>query len=184
VSPYLETSAFMGALVIRLALACIFAQSALHALRDLATHTAIVKQYRLVPDALASFVAFLIPVTMLIAAVALLLPATASGAAGIGAALMVIFAAAIAVNLARGRDQIDCGCGGAPGQRLSAGLVVRNVILAMLLLGTTFAPTEGAVDATLVTGVLGGAGSFVAIYFATNALLHNRFVFRAAGDRR
>jgi Methylamine utilisation protein MauE len=181
VSAYLETFAFMGALVVRLAVAWIFAQSALHALRNLPVHTAIIEQYRLVPEALTAFVAFFVPATMLAVAVGLLVSTTASAAALLGAMLMAMFSAAIAINLARGRAQIDCGCGGAPGQQLSSGLVVRNVILAALLLCVAFAPYRGAVDAAVVIGVLGGAGTFVGFYFATDALLNNRSVLRGRG---
>ena len=46
-----------------------------------------------------------------------------------GAALLLAYAAVMAINLVRGRRFIDCGCGGAA-QPLSLGLVLRNVVLA------------------------------------------------------
>jgi hypothetical protein len=51
------------------------------------------------------------------------------------AALLALYSAAIVVNLARGRREIDCGCFG-PAQRqpLSPALVLRNGVLIALAL--------------------------------------------------
>lgn len=48
----------------------------------------------------------------------------------IAASLLALYAAAMSINLVRGRV-LDCGCGGAP-QPLSWGLVVRNGVLAAM----------------------------------------------------
>ena len=62
-----------------------------------------------------------------------------------GAGLLLVYAAAIALNLARGRDAIDCGCG-APGDERSIGvdLVARNLVLAALALGAALPATARA----------------------------------------
>lgn len=74
----------------------------------------------------------------------------------LAALLLSLYALAIAVNLKRGRTQIECGCGGAP-QWLSAGLVWRNwVLIALLLVPLWHMPTGLAVSeiaAALLAGV-------------------------------
>ncbi len=184
ISQPLEAFAFMAGLIIRLAVAGIFLHSALHALRDPFTHIGIVQQYRLLPAWITPVVAMGIPVAMLVNAVALLIPASAPAAAWAAAFLLALFSVAIAVNLARGRESIDCGCGGAPGQRLSAGLVVRNGILLMLLVCAATAPVYGEVDVAVLIGVIGGAATTIGFYFAANVMLHNRSVFGAMGVGR
>ena len=84
------------------------------------------------------------------AALGLLLPATRALAAATLMALLVLFAAAMAINLGRGRSDIDCGCFiGVQKQRISWALVVRNLVLAgfglMLLVeetGRALAPLD------------------------------------------
>ena len=67
------------------------------------------------------------------AAVALAV-ARAWGLAG-AAALLALYAAAIAVNLARGRRHLDCGCAGPALRRpISGWLVVRNLVLVAIAL--------------------------------------------------
>jgi hypothetical protein len=82
---------------------------------------------------------------------------------------------AVAINLARGRADIDCGCGGAEGrQRLSWGLVARNTILmAVLVIGAepTGPRALGVFDvATLTFAALALYG----LYVCASQLLANR----------
>jgi uncharacterized membrane protein YphA (DoxX/SURF4 family) len=60
---------------------------------------------------------------------ALLVPSLGRGAALAGAAMLLLYTAAIVLNLARGRRDIDCGCAG-PLRRTSLHewLVARNVL--------------------------------------------------------
>lgn len=175
---YIEAFVFVGSLIVRIGVAGILAHSAIHALLDRPSHRAVIHEYRLVPERLESFISWVLPMTMLVAAVGLLVPGTAAVSAVLTTLLLVLFAGAIVVNIARGRDEIDCGCGGAPGQRLSAGLVVRNLILAMLLLGTSRSPSQGPMDFAVAVITLGGASVFLGMYFTANALLANQAAFR------
>jgi hypothetical protein len=167
------TGLFMAGGVARLALAAIFTGSALTALRDLKLHAAIVEQYRILPAGLASPVALALPLLSVAAAVLLLAAPLASWGAMLSFALLSSFTGAIGVNLARGRRDIDCGCGGADGQRLSGGLVVRNLALMGFSLVALWAPSRGVIEASSVTGMVGGGASVVALYFAANQLLVN-----------
>ena len=105
----------------------------------------IVANYRLLPDRTVSLVAGLLPIVECIIGVALLLGIGAlPGLAGGG--LLLVFAAAMAINLMRGRNDIHCGCGRTDlrhGLRWSA--VARNLVLASLLFASMGAPAIGNV---------------------------------------
>jgi hypothetical protein len=103
-------------------------------------------------------VAWAVPAAEAAVAVLLVAPATSAiGKAG-AVALMVAYAAAIGVNLARGRRHIDCGCAGPRARRpIGAGLVVRNALLAAVALAA-LAPVHARplvwVDALTVSGAV------------------------------
>jgi hypothetical protein len=92
---------------------------------------AIVRNYDLVPSAAAPAVARLLPIIEVCVGAALFLRLAPGFTGPAAAALFLLFGAAIAVNLLRGRTNIACGCFGphenAP---LSWFQVVRNVGLA------------------------------------------------------
>jgi hypothetical protein len=160
-------------------MAAIFAQSAWHALRDPAQHEAVVAGYRLLPGWAVRPAAWGLPVLSGVAALLLLVPATAVTGAVLGLGLMGVFTAAIGVNVRRGRVDIDCGCGAASGQRISGALLTRNFVLAGALGCASLAPRGGIVDGLTLLSVLGGAGGATALYFAAGQLLANRAVLRA-----
>ncbi|HXZ85468.1 MAG TPA: MauE/DoxX family redox-associated membrane protein [Myxococcota bacterium] len=116
-------------LALRAALSLLFAAAALHKLRDLANFRAAFAEYRVLPGALLHIGVWLVPA--LEAGVALALAAPGRLGPVAAAALLTAYGAAIALNLARGRRQLDCGCLG-PGQRqpISGALVARNALLA------------------------------------------------------
>jgi Methylamine utilisation protein MauE len=119
----------------RLALAAVFALAAITKLRALDEFVGVVHNYRVLPEILVRPVAYGLP--PLEAAIALgLLIAPARTPAAIGAAaLLVVFSLAMAVNLVRGRVEIDCGCfASALKQRIGWSLVARNLVLIGLAL--------------------------------------------------
>lgn len=172
-------SFFMLGEVARLTVAVIFASAALHAMREWTRFGGIVEQYRIVPDRLAWVIARTVPPLELAAAALLLLPATSQAGALLGLGLMAAFTAAIGVNLVRGRVSIDCGCGGAGGQKLSAGLVLRNLVIMAGLAGTLNMPIAGVVDGMTAVGVIFASLALIALYFAANQLMANFQAFDA-----
>ncbi|HXY95533.1 MAG TPA: MauE/DoxX family redox-associated membrane protein, partial [Steroidobacteraceae bacterium] len=92
-------------------LALLFASASLHKLRDLPAFTEVLRAYRVLPAG-AVRLAPLVPLAELLVAAGLSASATRLGAGLGGAALLLIYAAAIAVNLRRGRRDLACGCGG------------------------------------------------------------------------
>jgi hypothetical protein len=167
--------------VIRFGMAIVFAQSALHAARGWTAHVEAVRAYRLVPAALTVPAAAAALLTNLAIAMLLLAPARGWEAAAAGCLPLLLYAAAIQTNLARGRTHIECGCGGAAGDRISSLLVLRNVTLASLLAAAALCPPRLTDDVAPIA--LGGAVSFAALYFAASQLLANHAAFRAGAAR-
>ena len=169
--------------VARLTIAVIFALAAFHAMREWAVFGGIVDQYRIAPRRLALIAARILPPLELLAAATLVMPATGTAGAMLGLCLMALFTTAITVNLARGRVSIDCGCGGASGQKLSPGLAVRNLVVAFGLVIALMAPPRGEVDSVSAIGVIGASLALIGLYFAVNQLMTNVQTFGALGSR-
>jgi hypothetical protein len=114
---------------LRLALALVFAGAVRHKVAAPADFAAAVRAYRLVPAATAGVVAALLVVAEAAAAVLLLWPGGLGLGAAVAAGLLGLYAAAIGVNLARGRRDLDCGCAGPAARRpVSGALVARNLV--------------------------------------------------------
>ncbi len=158
----------------RAALAAVLAQAAWHKLRDVPAFASAVAAYELAPAALAPGIAAQAIVAELALVGMLLLPPLRA-AASLGAlALLALYSAAIAVNLARGRREIDCGCTGpALRQPLSAWLLARNAALAALAAGGALPVTTRALGALDVFTILAAAATLLATYTAANQLAAN-----------
>ncbi|MGB0621500.1 MAG: MauE/DoxX family redox-associated membrane protein [Myxococcota bacterium] len=154
---------------VRFALALLFVGAVRHKLGDLLRFEGIVADYRLAP-ARASFGIARGLVAVEIALVAgLLVPWTASGAALGAAGVLLAYAIAIGVNLARGRDEIECGCGG-PGERLRPRLLLRNAVLVGGCLVAAAPMTERALGPLDLFTVVVGLGSLALLWTAGGRL--------------
>lgn len=146
------------ATVLHASFAVLWAWSALHKWRDLGSFTATLDAYALLPSAGVKPFALLIAGTEALLAVASAWPGSARTAALASAAVLTVYAAAIAVNLRSGRRDIDCGCSGpSRAQPLHGVLVVRNFLLAGLaLLASTPAAARDLtwVDATTIAATV------------------------------
>jgi hypothetical protein len=102
----------------------------------------VIANYRLLPGGLVQPVAVALPLLELLVALALL--AGNRPAAPLAAiALLLLFAAAMAINIQRGRRHIDCGCGHAGlRQQLGWPLVVRNLAMAAALVLRLVSPAS------------------------------------------
>lgn len=126
----------------------------------------VVENYRLLPAPLAAPFAALLPAVELAAGGGVLWAATRPYAAPLAAALLLLYALAMGINLARGRRDIDCGCfKSALKQTISGWLIARNLLLAAgafaLWLPVANRPT-GLLD--YVTVGAGGAMLFLCSY--------------------
>jgi hypothetical protein len=176
-------SFFMLGEVARLTVAVIFALAAIHAMREWTAFGGIVEQYGILPPWLAMFFVRILPPLELVAASALVLPQTGRTGAMLGLCLMAMFTGAIAVNLARGRVSIDCGCGGASGQKLSMGLAMRNLVVMVGLAIAWMAPAKGTVDGVTIIGAICASLALIALYFTANQLMTNFQALYAVNSR-
>ncbi|UCE85051.1 MAG: DoxX family membrane protein [Deltaproteobacteria bacterium] len=169
---------------VRLALGLLLLGSSWHKLRHGAHFHAALEQYRVLPSRSTRAAAAALTAAELCVGIALFAGVAPRLAALAAAALLGSYSAAIAVNLARGRRDIDCGCAG-PGARrpLSEGLLARN---AVLIFGAALcALPSGArplvwVDALTVTA---GVAALALLYAACDAALANGARLRAARNR-
>ncbi|MCX7630446.1 MAG: methylamine utilization protein MauE [Geminicoccaceae bacterium] len=147
-------------------LLAVFALALPGKLRDFEAFVGTVRNYRLLPAVLARPVALGIVAAELSVLLGLLLPWTRSAAAALAASLLALFACAVAVNLARGRRGIDCGCFRTLlRERLSWWHVARNGFLcaAALFVATAAPRPAGFLD--LAVAAL-AAASFVLLFLA------------------
>lgn len=160
----------LPAFTLTLCFAALFGGAAAHQLLAWAEWPAIVRNYRLLPGPLAAAAAAALPAGEALVAGALLWPGTrAMGAAG-AALLLLVFAAAIEINVRRGRTSIDCGCvgAGAGGARLRTGLsrwmVVRNVLLAAFVLALLLPESPRALSPFEVGAALASVATLAFLY--------------------
>lgn len=143
---------------LRAALGLLFATAAYHKAADLRRFGASLEAYRIFPNLLARVVAPLVPIVETAVAVALLVPGLRVAAAVGATGLLIVYTAAIALNLARGRRDLDCGCGG-PGVERPIGphLLARNFVLIVAAAAAAAPPTARALiwlDAVAIVGTL------------------------------
>ena len=145
--------------VISLSLAMLWSAAAWHKLQDRAGFTRALLAYELLSPSLSRLAGQLLPLLEALIAVCLLVPASRAPAALLSATLLVTYGMAMAVNLMRGKADIDCGCAGSAAQLISWWLVLRNVIvccasLALLLRTDQQAITVGKFFVALLASAL------------------------------
>lgn len=152
-------------LTVSWALAALFAASTAHKLAALAEWPGVVRNYRLLPEAAAVPAAGALLIAEALTAAALVWPAARRFGACAAAALFVVFAAAVAINVRRGRISIDCGCFGSRlRERLSIGMVARNLVLALLALGLLLPERTRALGALDIAAALGVVATLSFLY--------------------
>jgi uncharacterized membrane protein len=133
---------------------------------------AAVESYRLVPEAMAVVLGWIVPALELAGAIGLVVAATRGAGALLLLALIVAFTGAIALNLARGRRDLDCGCfGPLLRQPLSGWLIVRNGLLAFLVLATFTSDDARPLILLDYLTIAAAAAALVILYGAVNYLL-------------
>lgn len=129
----------------------------------------VIANYRLLPRWAVWPAAALLPPAEMILAILLLSARFRPWPALAAIVLLALFAAAMAINIGRGRDHIDCGCGESfLRQSLSWTLVTRNGLLAVLLV-PSLAMTAPMSMALALSGVAAGLSLFL-LYLLLNVL--------------
>ncbi len=156
---------------IALSVALLFVIAASHKLRDWSEFRQVVRNYDLLPDALVALSAGILTVLELGAAVLILVTATRPVGAAVSSGLLAVYAAAMAINLLRGRVNLDCGCLGA-GRRqpIRWWMVARNLALAVVALSAVAQPTTRALG-VLDAVTIGCATLTLAFLYAAQNLL-------------
>jgi hypothetical protein len=151
--------------------ATLFASAAIHKLRDFARFDAVFEAYAPPPRLVRLRASRIVPYLEAAIALGLLGGASRGYAVATGVVLLCAYAAAIALNLWRGRRDIACGCGGADESRpIAAWMVWRNVTLAAVL-ATALLPWGGrALSATDAFTIACGVCAAALLYLACDRL--------------
>ena len=154
------------------ALALLFASSAWHKTRSVPEFAAVLTAYRVLPAAVSRRIAWAVPLLELTIAAALLWQPSRRAAAVAGIALLIAYAGGIALNLARGRRDLDCGCAGAGNRRSIAGWMVwRNLSLAACLGVAAMPWVPRTLVATDALTIAGGLAVAALLYMTLDRLL-------------
>lgn len=157
---------------LRAGLSLLFVVAAGHKLRDMARFRATLADYRLLPDALVPPGAVAITVGELGVATALAIPGLRTAGLLAAAAILLLYGAAIAVNLVRGRRHIDCGCAGPAVRRPIGGwLVARNALVAAVALAGLVPVHARALVWPDALTILGATAVLAASYAAVDCML-------------
>jgi len=173
--------------IIALGFALLFLLAAAHKLGDRSRFRASLAAYQILPPSLIGVVTHSIPVIELFVGLGWLaiglLAAELPLVALVSAALLASYTLAMAINLARGRSYIDCGCSFSrvnstasanASQRISVGLLFRNTILVALALFSTLPASARELQLIDLFALCLATMSLVFIYGAFNQLLINR----------
>lgn len=160
--------------VLRGFLALLFVATAFEKVRDFGAFRAALSGYRLLPDRFTGGVAVALAGSEASLGLALVTPAAwglRDAALLASAALFGLYGAAIAVNLVRGRRDIDCGCAGpAARQPLSEWLLARNAVLIAMALGCVGGGAARPLLWVDAITVVGGVAMLGAIWLAVHRL--------------
>lgn len=153
-------------------------------LRSLEAFEGVVYNFRILPERAAGLFSRLLPAVEFAVAAGLILPVTRGTAAAVAIILLAVFSAAIVVNLARGRREIDCGCFSSTlKQHLSGGLILRNALLAGLAGLLIWQPvTTGQAQTAL--WLVGAAAALLTVFIYTSATYLKRYQLQGVTGRR
>lgn len=156
----------------------LFARAAWHKFSDFTAFTGFVADYDLVPEKQVRLASFGLAGLEGLVVAAMLVPGGNVLAAVVAIGLLGLYASGMAINIGRGRDRIECGCGGAV-QPLSWQLVGRNITLialaALCLIGSPYALSLGEAAAAVFSGFIVWVGYLlIEQIMATTAVMRLR----------
>lgn len=161
-------------IAIAYALAALWLAGAAHKIASPRRFRATVADYRVLPEALVPAAAFTVVALELGLGIALVAPIDRFVPLVVSSGLLTLYAAAVGVNLLRGRRHIDCGCAGPDlRQPLSAWIVGRNLALAAAALAGALPVEPRALLWLDVVTVIATVGILAAIYATLNRLVAN-----------
>ena len=154
-------------IALRGAVAVLLLTAAWHKIRDPIGFWQAVSGYRLLPHAFEKPASRIMPFMEIVIALSLLLFSFSALPILAALSLWIAYGSAIAINLLRGRDELDCGCGGiGADQKIHWGLVVRNGVLLMGTLALLL-PTSARAITWFDYGTAGFAALILLSTYAT-----------------
>ena len=149
----------------------LFGAAAAHKLRAVGEFSQTLAQYRLLPAGFSRIASPALGLMELAICLGLPWPAVRPTAATAGAVLLLLYSVAITINLARGRRDLDCGCGGF-GRRTPIGpwMVVRNLGLACVLCLLKFPETSRSLESADAVTIVGGVMAASFLYLSCDVL--------------
>ena len=155
--------------------ALLFGHAAIHKLGDFGKFCGILANYRVLPQVLVMPVAGMLASAESVLSGLLLFQYGANQSALAAALLLLLYAAAMYVNLRRGRSYIDCGCGDrSMHQPISRRMVLRNAVIAAVLIVSIWLPAPDvaqgiAPNAAMLPALALGLVCFI-LYLGNEAL--------------
>ncbi len=171
--------------IVALGFAVLFVLAAAHKLSNRNEFFLILRAYKVLPAMLLRPTTLLIPNLEIILAFGWFLIAVLGfqlrAVPVLSAGLLLVYAAAIAINLLRGRRDIDCGCSlassktdkSSPSAQISEAQVYRNTVLALLASVAAAPATTRAINAVDYLALVGASVVCIFIYAAINQLIAN-----------
>lgn len=152
----------------------LFVTGGWHKLADFAYFERVIADYQVLPKSWSPWIARGLPLLELGAGLALLIPALHLSALATVTVLLCVYTAAICVNVARGRRELDCGCAG-PGQqqKINGWLITRNLLLLSLAILSTLAQREWQLGWLGLCIALPGSALLALFYHIFNQLVAN-----------
>lgn len=159
---------------LRASLAVLFAAAASHKVREPRRFRGTVAEYRLLPATLVTPAALALVAGEIAVATALVTPGWRTAGLLGAAALLVLYGGAIAINLVRGRRDLDCGCAGPAVRRpISVWLVARNGVLAAIALAACVPVAARPLVWVDALTILGSTVTLAALYASVDRMLAN-----------
>ena len=157
----------------------LFLGALFHKASDLVRFTGFLDNYNVFPQAILTVSAYGLIMTEALITVLLLPPQFNQFGAALAIGLLLIYATVIALNVAKGNIQIECGCGG-PAIHLSYALVLRNVAIATMTLPLILAEHNPISLTDTAVATVCGAILYL-LYVATAQLSSNLNRFHSEG---
>lgn len=159
----------------------LFLIAGLHKLANRSEFQGIIENYKLIPPKFSKTIVLILGLTELTLAAGWLF-SQSSAIPIVSICLLSIYTLSITINLVRGRVYIDCGCGFSKfdrlinrtnGSHLSLGLVIRNLGLMVIMMGSLLPSNSRILNYLDYMNLLFSLICIVAIYAAANQLLRN-----------
>jgi hypothetical protein len=159
-------------------IALLFVFAIAHKLRDMAHFRETLAGYELAPRTMVPVVAAVVVAAEIAIVAGCIFPTTRPFAAGLGSALLLLYASAMGANLLRGRVLVDCGCSGfSQRQPLAWWMVRRNVALAVAALLAAWPVTDRALSFADLWVIFCATAAVAGLYLAHATLAGNRRYF-------